>query len=188
MIHIRAVIAKVKWRTASLTRVRWERRLGGLGEGSVVEKPRLMTNPGGIFIGNDVFVRPWSRLEVVSTVRGSSPGGRIMIADRAQLEDFIHIAAAAEVSIGEGTVISSFAYITDHDHGRPNGNEHILAAALIVSPTRIGSQVWVGERACILKGVTIGDGAVIGAGAVVTKDVASGTSVAGVPARNIKGS
>ncbi len=45
---------------------------------------------------------------------------------------------------------------------------------------------WIGARAVILPGVTIGEGAVVGAGAVVTKDVLPYTMVAGVPARMIK--
>jgi maltose O-acetyltransferase len=49
----------------------------------------------------------------------------------------------------------------------------------------IGDDVWIGTRALILAGVTIGSGAVIGAGAVVTKDVAANEIVAGVPARTI---
>ncbi len=47
-------------------------------------------------------------------------------------------------------------------------------------------KVWVGSNATILQGVTIGDDAIIAAGAAVTKDVASGTIVGGVPAKFIK--
>lgn len=50
----------------------------------------------------------------------------------------------------------------------------------------IGNDVWIGNRAILLKGVTIGDGAVIGAGAVVAKDVPPYTVVVGVPAKIIK--
>lgn len=49
----------------------------------------------------------------------------------------------------------------------------------------IGDKVWIGYRALILPGVTIGEGAVVGAGAVVTKDVEPYTIVAGNPARMI---
>lgn len=52
--------------------------------------------------------------------------------------------------------------------------------------TKIGNDVWIGVRAIVLSGVTIGDGAVIGAGAVVTADVAPYAIVAGNPAKVIR--
>lgn len=51
---------------------------------------------------------------------------------------------------------------------------------------RIGNDVWIGARAMVLDGVTIGDGAIIGAGAVVTKDVPDYAVVGGVPARVLR--
>lgn len=51
--------------------------------------------------------------------------------------------------------------------------------------TKIGNDVWIGNQAIIIAGVTIGDGAIVGAGAVVTKDVAPYSIVGGVPARKI---
>lgn len=49
----------------------------------------------------------------------------------------------------------------------------------------IGDRVWIGYRAIVLPGVTIGEGAVIGAGAIVTKDVEPFAIVAGNPAKKI---
>jgi len=51
---------------------------------------------------------------------------------------------------------------------------------------RVGHDVWIGHGATVMPGVSIGTGAVVGAGAVVTRDVASYTIVAGVPARPIR--
>lgn len=53
-------------------------------------------------------------------------------------------------------------------------------------PVIIGNDVWIGARAIILPGVTVGNGAVIGAGAVVTKGVPEYAIVGGNPARLIK--
>jgi len=49
----------------------------------------------------------------------------------------------------------------------------------------IGDRVWIGYRAIVLPGVTIGQGAVVGAGAVVTRNIDSNTIVAGNPAKVI---
>ncbi len=56
----------------------------------------------------------------------------------------------------------------------------------VEAPVHIGDYVWIGARAIILPGITIGDGAVVGAGAVVTRDVEPYTIVAGNPARVLK--
>lgn len=50
---------------------------------------------------------------------------------------------------------------------------------------RIGSRAWIGYRAIILPGVSIGEGAVVAAGAVVTRDVEPYSIVAGVPAKEV---
>lgn len=56
----------------------------------------------------------------------------------------------------------------------------------IYSPPIIGNDVWIGSKATILQGVTVGNGAIIAAGAVVTKDVPPYAIVGGVPAKVIK--
>jgi virginiamycin A acetyltransferase len=52
--------------------------------------------------------------------------------------------------------------------------------------TTIGNDVWLGYRAAILPGVTIGDGAIVGAYSVVTKDVPAYSIVGGNPARLLR--
>jgi acetyltransferase-like isoleucine patch superfamily enzyme len=53
-------------------------------------------------------------------------------------------------------------------------------------PITVGSNVFIGSDSIILPGVSIGDNSVVGAGSVVTKDVPTGTVVAGCPARVVK--
>ena len=50
----------------------------------------------------------------------------------------------------------------------------------------IMNDVWIGDKAIIMNGITVGNGAVIGAGAIVTKDVEDYSIVVGVPARHMK--
>lgn len=85
------------------------------------------------------------------------------------------------VRIGKGTVIAKQVLIRDSDN-----HEMLYEGYVKTEPVIIGEHCWIGMRACILKGVTIGNGAVIAAGAVVVNDVPPNTVVAGVPAKIVK--
>lgn len=123
----------------------------------------------------------------------TKPGKVLIIGNNVQVNDYVHIAAIEQVSIGDDTLIASRVFISDHNHGGFDGCDQNDGAAvppalrpLRSKPVRIGHRVWIGEQVCILPGVTIGDGAVIGAGSVVTRDVPAGCVVAGNPARILR--
>ena len=58
-------------------------------------------------------------------------------------------------------------------------------AAAELLPTVVKKGASIGANATILPGLTIGEGAMVGAGSVVTKDVPSGVTVVGNPARSV---
>ncbi|MEL7100530.1 MAG: sugar O-acetyltransferase [Pseudomonadota bacterium] len=90
---------------------------------------------------------------------------------------------SAPVTIGNSTLIGPRAQLICADHHRdPVKRREGIERAL---PVTLGRDVWIGAAALIMPGVTVGDGAIIGAGAVVTRDVAPGATVAGVPARPV---
>jgi maltose O-acetyltransferase len=70
-------------------------------------------------------------------------------------------------------------YTSDHDPDDP-------AFTRRDSPIVVEAEAWIGSRAIVLRGVTIGRGAVIAAGAVVTRSVEPYTIVAGNPARLVR--
>src|SRR6266568_477835 len=82
--------------------------------------------------------------------------------------------------IGENVSISSGVWLVTgtHDMNDPQFVD-------LYKPILIGDYVWIGMRATILAGITIGEGAVVMAGAVVTHDVPPYAVVGGVPARVI---
>ncbi len=57
---------------------------------------------------------------------------------------------------------------------------------LVTAPISIENNVWIGEKATILKGVSIGENSVIGAGSVVTKSIPANCVAVGSPAKVIR--
>jgi len=93
----------------------------------------------------------------------------------------------AKVSIGAYTMLGPNVMIvgSDHDYRKP-GVPAIFAGRESLGRTIIGVDCWVGARAIIKAGVTIGDGAIVAAGAIVTRDVDPMALVGGSPAKFIK--
>ena len=114
-----------------------------------------------------------------------SPSARVAIGEYGFLGRGVEIDVVESVTLGAHVLDAPGVFITDHVH-------NIALTARIDDqgcssrPISIGDDVWLGARAVVLPGVTIGSGAVVGAGAVVREDVAAGTVVAGVPARVLR--
>jgi putative colanic acid biosynthesis acetyltransferase WcaF len=77
--------------------------------------------------------------------------------------------------------VSQQAYICNGTHDLADSILPLLVGNIV-----IGRDVFIGARAFVMPGITIGEGAAVGACAVVTKDVEPWTVVAGNPARVIK--
>jgi len=106
--------------------------------------------------------------------------GRMRFGDRCFVNSGSIVFSAVEVTVGDDVALANEVYVMDSDshgvEGRPVKEE----------PVRIGDGTWVGARAIILPGVTIGTRCLIAAGSVVSKDVPDDTLVAGNPARVIR--
>ncbi len=96
------------------------------------------------------------------------------------------ISAYQRVRIGEQCVIADRAMFIDFDHGVVEVERPIRQQGIYKRDVVVGSNVWIGYGACILRGVSVGDNSIIGTNAVVTKDVPANAVVAGVPARVIR--
>lgn len=107
----------------------------------------------------------------------------------------IHADIGKYCSIGSETRVGMGTHTLDKLSTSPiftekrNGTGHSWVDTSAVNPFKrvtVGSDVWIGQRAMIMGGITIGNGAVVGAGAIVTKDVPPFAIVAGVPAKVIR--
>jgi len=150
-----------------------------------------MAPTAAITLGDDVLIN--SRADsneagiahptILAAVEADS---RIVIGDGAGLSG-ASIVAREQVSIGRRVLIGAGACVWDTDfHPSDAAQRRIHPTRQAArAPVRIDDEAFVGARALVLKGVTVGARAVIGAGAVVTKDVGADTIVGGNPARVI---
>lgn len=131
-----------------------------------------------IYFGKELFLSAW--------------GGEsfLKIGSHCSFGAFNHITCANKVIIGDYCLTGKWVTITDNSHGEtdydslcmPPGKRPVTSKG----PVIIGTNVWIGDKATILPGVTIGDGVVVAANAVVTKDVPAYSVVGGNPARILK--
>jgi acetyltransferase-like isoleucine patch superfamily enzyme len=110
--------------------------------------------------------------------------GALHIGDGVVLSRGVHLVAHAGVHIGAGTMVGEYASVRDANHRRGAGP--LRDSGYEAAPVVIGRGVWIGRGAAVLAGVHIGDDAVVAANAVVTRNVAAGTVVGGVPARPLQ--
>jgi acetyltransferase-like isoleucine patch superfamily enzyme len=112
--------------------------------------------------------------------------GIVEIGDKTVFGQECTISAYKRVRIGEQCVIADRAMFIDFDHGMTEVERPIRVQGIYKRDTVVGSNVWIGYGACVLRGVRVGDNSVIGTNAVVTKDVPANAVVGGVPAKVIR--
>ena len=112
--------------------------------------------------------------------------GEVIIGDKTVLGQECTISAYRHVRIGEQCVIADRAMFIDFDHGVVDVERTIREQGIYMRDVDVGSNVWIGYGACILRGVQVGDNAIVGTNAVVTADVPANAVVGGIPARVIR--
>lgn len=140
---------------------------------------------GDLIVGDDVLLDGKSTLAFAARF---SERPTLRIGNRTIISHNCIITVAQSVSIGSDCMIASDVFIFDSS-GHPADPAARLAklppAPEEIRPVTIGNNVWIGRRATIFPGVTLGEGCVVSSGAVVTSDVPSYTLVAGNPARRV---
>ena len=109
-----------------------------------------------------------------------------MIGAKSVLGQECTISAYRRVRIGEQCVIADRAMFIDFDHGVVEVERPIRVQGIYMREVEVGSNVWIGYGACVLRGIRVGDNSIVGTNAVVTKDVPANGVVGGVPAKLIR--
>lgn len=111
-------------------------------------------------------------------IQTGKPGAKIQIGNHCGFSG-CSIVADKEVIIGDYSTFGANVIVGDRD-------DHQEIYASEPKAIHIGSHVWIGMNATILKGVTIGDNSIVAAGALATKDIPANEIWGGVPAKFIK--
>jgi acetyltransferase-like isoleucine patch superfamily enzyme len=180
------------WRESQSWLWRCEARIKGVqfeGTCRFVGRPLISIAKGGqIVIGDRVEVDSAMRanplgLSQPSVLRAFVSGARLVLGPGVGIAGAA-LCAASTIEVGEGTIMGAGTLVFDTDFHLPQGEWGWgTDAAVGARPIRIGRGVFIGARAVVLKGVTVGDRAVIGAGTVVTRDVPAHHAAVGNPAR-----
>ena len=161
--------------------------------------PQGLSRPTGEYVLNTVvnrvpLVAPRMRLYQMGGVQIADPETTTILTSA-------EMVAPRGISIGAGSIIGRYCLLDGRGGLTIGENVNISSYSIFISsghevddpgfrgwvgPTRVGDWAWIGIRATVLGGLTIGEGAVVAAGAVVTRDVDPYTVVGGVPARFIK--
>jgi acetyltransferase-like isoleucine patch superfamily enzyme len=91
-----------------------------------------------------------------------------------------------DIEIGEASILADWIYVCDFDHRYDRLDVPIKDQGIVKSPVRIGGDVWIGEKATVLRGVDVGHGSVVASHCLVNADVPPFSIAVGVPVRVVK--
>jgi len=157
-----------------------------LPQARIIRKPFYIKKEGTLILGPGFSCGPGLIMDILGEDAVLEIGKDLKVYHN------LHIGVIEKVTIGDRVLIASGVYISDHSHGTYSGAEQSSPLTppndrpLVSSPVTIGDDCWLGERVCVLPGVTIGKGVTVGAGSVVTSSLPDYVIAAGSPARVIK--
>ncbi len=156
-----------------------------------LRNPHIITD-GFVFLGKDVELycrRGAGRMRIGRWVHIGSGNkircheGNLRIGDKCVFGKDNTVNCYLDIEFGEAALAADWVYICDFDHVFDDIHVPIKDQGIVKSPVRIGPDVWIGEKASVLRGVTIGQGCVIASHCLVNKDVPPYSIAVGVPVR-----
>lgn len=138
-----------------------------------------------VSIGRDTVVGKYSRIQCYPDENMEI--GYLSIGDGCRIGNRCSFLVGGNITIGNGVLMASDVLITSENHSiNPESTEWYMSQPLQCKPIKIKDGCWIGEKVCILPGVSIGTKSVIGAGSIVTKSIPDFSVAVGNPAKVIK--
>ena len=159
-----------------------------------VRHPHIVTE-GFVFLGKGVELharRGYGRLVLGRWVHIGSGNalraheGTLRIGDKCVFGKDNTVNCHLDIEFGAATIVADWVYVCDFDHVFADVTVPIKDQGIVKSPVRVGPDVWIGVKATVLRGVTIGEGSVIAAHCLVNADVPAYSVAVGVPARVVR--
>ncbi len=156
---------------------------------------RHVVTEGFVFLGRDVdlycrkgfgrmVIGRWVHIGSGNAIRCHE--GNLRIGDKAVFGKDNTVNCYLDIEFGEASLVADWVYICDFDHAFDDINVPIKDQGIVKAPVRIGPDVWLGQKASVLKGVTVGEGSVVAAHALVNTDIPPYSVAVGTPARVVK--
>jgi len=153
-----------------------------IGDAVVVDDSVVLDAKGttnyGINIGENVFL---GRNTIVYCQNGD-----IDIGANSNIGSNCQIFSSGRCVIGQNVLIAAYVYIIGGGHAYEEDGAPIIAQRRMSKGISIGDGVWIGAGVKILDGVNVGSNSILAAGSVVTRDVAAGAIVGGMPAKVLR--
>jgi acetyltransferase-like isoleucine patch superfamily enzyme len=149
---------------------------------------------GMVFLGRDVELRarrhhgrlqlgPWCWIGSANKLRAHE--GNLRLGPKVVMGRDNVINTYLDIEVGQNALLGDWIYVCDFDHIYEHLHLPIKKQGLVKTPVRIGEDVWVGEKASILRGADIGAGCVVASQALVKDRIPPFSVVVGTPARVI---
>lgn len=157
------------------------------GTGARVQWPHRISHPESIQLGARTYIHRNALITPIHEYEGHRYNPKISIGSDVYIGPNLFLGCVSRVVIGDGSVLSEYVYINDCSHGLDPTAGLIMKQPLIPGgDIVIGKACFIGLRAAIMPGVTLGDHCVVGINSVVTRSFPAYSMVCGSPARLVR--
>lgn len=156
---------------------------------NIIIGERHITIADNVSFGKFLVLTAWNSFPIYDgSIQKFNPS--VSIGENCNFGDYLHLTCINRIQIGNNVLTGRWVTITDNGHGTTDYNSLTIPPAkrslYSKGPVIIEDDVWIGDKATILPGVTIGKGSVIAANSVVTKDITPYSIAGGNPAKILK--